>query len=88
MHAAPLLRWVEVFQSKAVSAADPAISFHRVNDERLAAILEILERAQPRDAGVEYLYVWGQAVCFTKSAEHMNSNSIVSMPIISKTHDV
>jgi hypothetical protein len=82
------LQWVEVVQSKSMDAPDPAIPSHRVDDQRLAAVLEIIDRAQARNPGVEEPDVRRQAALPAEAVEHMNPDSIVSMPGIPKTHDV
>jgi hypothetical protein len=88
MHAPARLRSVEVVQSKPVDAPDPARPSHRVDDQRLAAVLEIVDRAQARNPGLEVPDMWRQAALPAEAVEHMNPDSIVSVPGIPKTYDV
>jgi hypothetical protein len=79
---------VEVVQAKATDPADSASGFQRVDDHHLAAILEVPDRTEARDPGLEHLHRAGQAGELAESPEDVDAEAIVALPGIPEAYDV
>jgi hypothetical protein len=79
---------VEVVRTKETDSAHPASGLQRVDDHHPAAILEVPDRTEARDPGIEHLHRAGQTGTLAKAPEDVDAEAIIALPGIPETHDV